>query len=433
MFTIDNKLFYKTIKNEDSLSSTLNQASQQLAQRKDLGFLTLGQNPELCQNINLLSEEFRNNFEHLIVLGIGGSSLGCQTIIEAFPSKNKTISFLDNVDPFSVEELLSKSQPEKTCVAVITKSGGTAETLALFLCVYDWLKSTIGSNKAKDHLIFITDPEKGFLRELSLEFKVPTLEVPSLVGGRFSVLTPVGLFPAAFAGIDPHELLQGSEEVLNTFFENSPNNYIHQITAPLFMALKNNINNLVFMPYSDRLPKFGAWFVQLWAESLGKFRDRNGKVVRTGQTPIFGRGTTDQHSQVQLFIEGPKDKSVLLLGIEKHSQLLIPTLEKSRQHLEHLEKKPLAQLLNAKLLATQAALFESEIPVSRLMINELSPKTLGALFMLFQCSCALMGEILNINAFDQPGVELGKKLTNGLMGKKGFEEYAQRVNELLQN
>jgi glucose-6-phosphate isomerase len=400
----------------------------------EYGFYQLGEQPEAVRTIRNFAEGVGQAFDHVLVLGIGGSALGMKALLNALkrPGWNELddegreffprLTVLDNVDPTSVAEVLRRMDPRRALVNVISKSGGTAETMAQYLVVRRWLEDALGS-KAAGHMVFTTDPEKGVLREIARREGIAALEVPPAVGGRFSVLSPVGLLPAALVGIDIEGLLAGARRAL----VKAESEHLLQNPAALYAALHWTADTTlgarihVLMPYTDRLREFAEWYRQLWAESLGKARDRRGQDVHLGPTPVGAVGATDQHSQVQLFMEGPFDKVVTFMALDRFPEdLPIPGGEGLPPDLAYLGGKSLAGLLQAEYQATAAALARMGRMNCSLHLEELTPAALGEAIMFFQIATGYAGVWYGVDPFDQPGVELGKKLTYAAMGRPGY-------------
>ncbi|HSR14886.1 MAG TPA: hypothetical protein VLL51_04000, partial [Gemmatimonadales bacterium] len=392
----------------------------------EYGFYDLAGQGATVEGIRRFAEGAGQAFDHVLVLGIGGSALGTKALMNALrpPAWNELsdeareyfprLTVLENVDPATVRAALDRIDPRRVLVNVVSKSGGTAETLAQYLVVRDWLEQAVGADGAPRHLVFTTDPVKGPLRQLAEREGIAALEVPPAVGGRFSVLSPVGLLPAALVGIDIDGLLAGARKAL----ARAESDDLLQNGAALHAGLlwaadaKLGAGIHVLMPYCDRLREFAAWFVQLWAESLGKKTDRAGKEVFTGPTPLGAVGATDQHSQVQLFMEGPYDKVVTFLTVEDHGQdLAIPGRPGLPEELAYLGGKSLGGLLRAEQAATAAALARMGRMNQTLTLPRLDAETLGELLMFFQLATGYAGVWYGVDPFDQPGVELGKKLT----------------------
>jgi glucose-6-phosphate isomerase len=399
---------------------------------KTYGFLEL---PEIdTNNLKTFIEESRCNFDNLIVIGIGGSALGSLAIQSALSHKSdntKRVIVLDNVDPSFIHNKLSTVNLSKTLVNVITKSGTTAETMSIFQIVLDMIKQQLGDNYNKN-LVFTTDPSKGLLNKIARELDVKTFHIPENVGGRFSVLTPVGLIPAAFLGLDIDEMLKGALDMRKASvisdIQESPA-YCMAIAHVNAMLEKKNIS--VMFPYSNSLVYLADWFKQLWGESLGKRINNKGKVVNTGQTPVSALGATDQHSQVQLYAEGPNDKIYIFLKVEKfHTDYKIIKSELLPE-LDYLGEHNLSDLLNSECLATEKALTDVSRPNCTISFPELDEYNLGQSFMLFEIMTAYAGILLDINPLDQPGVEAGKIATYSLMGREGFEEQLKEINQYI--
>ena len=381
---------------------------------------------EEAKRLNSISDD-------LIVLGIGGSSLGGQAFTSALSGQNNIpnrVHFVDNVDPTTLSVLLDRLDPRRTTVVVISKSGATIETLSHLLIIRRWFRVSVGQGELRKRLTFVTDPQKGLLRQLALKEGIRSFEIPENVGGRFSVLTAVGLLPAAFVGIDIEAVLEGAQEMSEAITQDTieSTGAFRFAAGALFALREYGSKNLVLMPYADALRVTSQWFVQLWAESLGKRVARSGEVVHAGQTPIAAIGATDQHAQVQLFMEGPRDKVVVLVSVKKfNKKLLIPNELDEHEEVSFLHGRDLGELLDAERRGTRAALLAAGVPVIDVELDSLTPKTFGGLLMLLEGACSLMGMAMGINPFDQPGVEAGKRMALGLMGRSGFEPEATRV------
>lgn len=377
---------------------------------------------EIIKDKNLLKEtksfySSNRHFENIVVLGIGGSALGAKAIKNIVPfSRQKTKVFiLDNIDPFTLSDFFEHLNFEKTLFLVISKSGETVETLSQFMYCYNKIIQ-LQLDPLK-HFVLITDPEKGFLRKLASQVGFLTFPVPPNLGGRFSVLSFVGLLPAIFMGADVENILEGAKEIEKKCLEQ-----VFLFSLLLYLLnIRRDKKNVVMMPYCDRLIEFSLWFSQIWAESLGKKYGLNGEVLRTGQTPIVARGVTDQHSQLQLYLEGPKDKILVLLKSNEKKSLQIPEVFKEHDNVNYLCGKTFDDLFEAEYTGTFGALIKESVPVIKLECDKLDEKTLGGLFYFFELCTAFSGKLYGINPFDQPGVEIGKKIAFSLLGKKGFE------------
>lgn len=403
----------------------------------EYGFYRLVDQGDTVRQISAFAEGLGQAHDHVLVLGIGGSALGTKALLNALrrPAWNELddegrdffprLTVLENVDPTSVDAALRRIDPRRVLVNVISKSGGTAETMAQYLVVRQWLEDALGGAAAR-HLVFTTDPARGALRELAGREGIATLEVPPDVGGRFSVLSPVGLLPAALVGIDVAGLLRGARQAIDTADADELARNPAALYAALHWAadadLEARIN--VLMPYTDRLREFAEWYRQLWAESLGKRADRAGQVVHRGPTPVGAVGATDQHSQVQLFMEGPYDKAITFVVVDDLGvELKIPARADLPPDLAYLPGHGLGELLRAEYEATSAALAQMGRMSCTLRLPDLSPASLGEAIMFLQLATGYAGVWYGVDPFDQPGVELGKKLTFGAMGRAGYEEH----------
>lgn len=389
-----------------------------------LGWIDVPEDTETVRQV-LRYREANAWVEDLVVLGIGGSALGAQAVGAALGKGPVRLHFVDNVEPEPIIGLLRTLEPHKTLVNVISKSGSTAETMAAFLVFRQWLE--LGVADWKKHVVVTTDPAKGILRPYAQAEGLATFEVPPAVGGRFSVTCPVGTLPLAFAEVDLENLLAGARK------SNEQARAALEHNLPAQTALINHLysqrgkNIVVFMPYSTRLRYLPDWFVQLHDESLGKMRDRAGQEVRTGTTAVRAIGTTDQHAQVQLFREGPHDKLINFVRLLNPSENLEIPAVRGLEALDYLFGKSFFELLDAEAKATAHALAKAGQPNYTLTLETLDAYHLGWLLQHLMWQTAFLGELWNINAFDQPGVELGKEYTYALMGRKGWESLAQEL------
>jgi glucose-6-phosphate isomerase len=345
----------------------------------------------------------------------------------------RRLVILDNVDPEGVAARLDSLDPRRTAACVITKSGSTAETMANLLVLLGWMERRAGRSHAR-RWSAITDPKQGDLLVLARRLGIPTLPVPRNVGGRFSVLTPVGLVPAAFLGIDVDELVAGARAMRRHCWTAAAERNVGVLGAVLLhrLATRRRRSIQVLMPYADALVHLADWYKQLWAESLGKRLDRRGRVVETGQTPVTALGATDQHSQVQLYVEGPHDKVVTFLEVERFRRdVRIPSRHRDLASLGYLGGRTLGELLAAEKKGTELALTEAGRPNFSYLLPTVSAHVLGQLFYLFEFQTALSGELYGIDAFDQPGVEAGKRAAYALMGRPGYEQAAARLGRSL--
>jgi glucose-6-phosphate isomerase len=368
------------------------------------GFYSVIDDQETIDQVATWAQENRSKYEHFVVIGIGGSALGtiCLERSLGHSFKNSGLHVIDNIDPILIAELEEVIDYEKTLFIVVSKSGRTPEIISQ----YHYFK------EKTDKFIFITDPESGVLRKIAQKENVTTFDIPQDVGGRFSVLTPVSLVPAALIGIDIQQLIEGARAMRDQFLsENFETNLPFQVAAIQYLLEKKGKNITVMMPYSQKLKLLADWYKQLLAESIGKTLDNDGQTVNTGLTPTAALGVTDQHSQSQLYNEGPNDKLIIFIEVERPGpDLQIP---------ESAMGKALSftQLLHIEKRATENSLTQNDRPNITIQIPEVTAHTLGQLFMLFEASIAFLGEYYNINAFNQPGVELSKILTKKYVEK----------------
>ncbi|GAB4157925.1 MAG: glucose-6-phosphate isomerase [Planctomycetota bacterium] len=388
--------------------------------------------------IKAFAADNTGRYDNIVVLGIGGSALGLIALRTALGDPYhylhpKTVAqprlfVFDNIDPWLFGNFLDNCDFSKSLFFVISKSGSTAETMTQYLIVKDRIKKA--GLKVNEHIVAITDPVSGTLHDIAKAEKLITFPVPEGVGGRFSVLTPVGLAPAAVAGMDIERLLKGAgeyvERCLNAPVMENPSLFL---AAALFLLTMKGYTNHVMMPYSNRLKDVADWYRQLWAESLGKRVDRDGRVVEVGPTPIKALGATDQHSQVQLYAEGPRDKAFMFEGLKDYGrELVIPKPDEVDAKLSYLGGRTMNELIRAEMLGTIVALTDSGRPNCLIELDDVSPETVSQLFLMWEMAVSYIGELMNINAYDQPGVEAGKIAAYALMGRSGYEAEAQRIN-----
>lgn len=374
---------------------------------KNQGFYSVPKDSETIKNINEFASEVKGKYENIVVLGIGGSALGTiclkQALTHSFKDPLPALFVIDNIDPVLINELEDVITLEKTLFIVVSKSGETMETMSQY---YYFREKTDKKNlDPKNHFVFITSPSKGSLREIADQDKIQTFGIPENVGGRFSVLTPAGLLPTKLAGIDIEEIMEGAKDMCDKFLsEDHEENLPFQLAAIQYALEREGKNIHVLMPYSQKLIGFTDWYKQLLAESIGKKNNNEGKTVHVGITPVNAIGATDQHSQLQLYAEGPEDKLIMFLEVKnKGPEIKIPSYENNSLTFN--------KLIQAEKEATEESLTKNNRPNLTIKIDSVSERALGELFMLFEGATAFLGEFYNINAFDQPGVELSKKLT----------------------
>jgi glucose-6-phosphate isomerase len=372
--------------------------------RKEIGFFHLVEHQEHLENAKLVYEKFKDK-KYFIHVGIGGSALGPEMLLNAVGKKTDTkFIFINNIDSEKLSEQLEGIDLHQACIYIVSKSGTTAETMAAFSILLQ--KGQFKEETLKNNFVFCTDPEKGDLRSLSKKLGISCLTIPENIGGRFSVLTGVGLLPALFAKIKIDELYQGAVEFQNHLLDG---NELYQLASFILEHKKEGKDQTVFMPYSSKLKSLSDWFIQLWAESLGKKHSLKNEIIHTGLTPIAAYGATDQHSQVQLFMEGPLNKVFILIHIKERKTNFNLNSPLSSPSLDKLKNISLNQLMTAELEGTKKAFIEANRPFVCIDIDHCDEKHLAALILTFESLTALVGNLLNIDPFDQPGVEAGKK------------------------
>jgi glucose-6-phosphate isomerase len=404
-------------------------------------FRDLPYNKGISKRVNAVVKTLRKECDYLVVLGIGGSALGniaLDTALRPFlpdprdkQSRRPQLFVLDNVDPAQFGSFLDYIKPvlKRTVFNVISKSGRTSETAAQFMTIRELLIDSLGKAGYRKRVVATTDAKGGTLRKIADSDKLETLEVPDGVGGRFSVLSAVGLFSAAMCGINISQLLAGARDMdervsckdflKNPAAINAAINY-HYYTHGKPIS--------VMMPYSYALKDMADWYRQLWAESLGKKLDLNKREVWVGPTPVKALGATDQHSQVQLYREGPNDKLFTFLQVNNFEQdIKIGPAPNCAPELGFLAGKKLSELLNSEKQATEYALLESKRPCLTVLFDKVNAYTVGQFIYLYEVTTSLAGVLFNINPYDQPAVELGKEATFALMGKEGYEDFAKEI------
>jgi glucose-6-phosphate isomerase len=395
--------------NDQLFNETFN-ALKSTCESQEHGFFRLSENDQFIKRSTEIYNKHKN-IKTFIHIGIGGSALGPKMLLDALQKNKRQFIFMDNIDSDTHWASLEGVNPADTLIYIVSKSGGTAETLANMALILHWLeKHGINKEEYKNHFIFATDPVKSELLDYAKETGIECLEVPSNVGGRYCVLSPVGILPALFADINVNELLKGAE-LVKKFILNSDketNNFL-RLALSIFEHYKKGYSQTVFMPYSSKLKSLSSWFIQLWAESLGKKENLNGKIKHVGLTPVAAVGATDQHSSLQLFQDGPKDKFLIMMEVENfehdyslENNLSIPTLKK-------LSPFTLNQLMKAEFMGTLKAFEDENIPFVHFALQNIDETTMGALILYLESLTVAVAHLLEINPFNQPGVEAAKR------------------------
>ena len=436
-----------TIKAIENMEDTVRVIDKKLKNDRAEGrlqFMDLPYQEVVVDKIISLANEKASNHENFLVIGIGGSTWGSialhtalshpyYNLLPKYKRGGKPRFFvIDNCDPDETAGLIDILDPKKTLVYIVSKSGATPEPMANFVKFYGIMKNSI--EQYAEHFIIATDEVDSVLRRVAKEEGIRCLDIPKNVSGRFSIFSPVSLFPAAVLGIDIEELLSGARYMDKICNESD----VWQNPAYMFAVLeylsltKKEYNISVLMPYSRKLRHIVNWYVQLWAESLGKKESRNGEIINAGSTPLKAVGAADQHSLLQLFNEGPFDKSITFIKIGHYeNEVAIPCLFSGYNELEYFGGHSLEELIKTEQIATQLALTHYKRQNKTILLPEINAFTIGELIYFYELVTTVMGELLNVNAFDQPGVEEGKILTYALMGRKGFENRKKEITNKL--
>jgi len=417
-------------------SAVIKQISQQRAPYRDLP-----RNTELAEKIKQLAGQLKDRCDTFVVLGIGGSALGniaLQTALNPYmynvdDSQRKGPRFFvfDNIDPAHLASFLDwiGDKLDRTIFNVISKSGRTAETASQLLIIRQLFLEKLGEDDFAEQVIATTDSNKGTLRNIANDANLTSLEVPDGVGGRFSVLSAVGLFGACMCGIDIDSLLAGAADMDGRV---STENF-HDNPAAINAAVNHHYYNRgkpisVMMPYSYALKDLADWYRQLWAESLGKAVDLTGAEVHVGPTPVKALGTTDQHSQVQLYREGPNDKLFTFLQVNNFEpDIRIGPAPDCAPELGYLAGADMSKLLNSEKKATEYALLQNQRPCMTVVFDKVNAYTVGQFIYLYEVTTSIAGALFGINTYDQPAVELGKEATFALMGRTDYSELAEKI------
>ncbi len=431
----------------DALSARAKDAHQAIEKNRGnndlmLGWTELHKNQsQIVAQIEEAAAYVRNTYQSFVVLGIGGSALGPIAVQNAlshlrwneYAHRNGPKFYVeDNIDPERMASLLDVIDVKTTCFNIITKSGATAETMSQYLIISDLLKKEVGEGWQK-HIIATTDAVNGNLIKIGKAEGFRMFVIPDGVGGRFSELSPVGLLPAAVCGIDIRAMLDGAAAMDDRCNSGDvwQNPALMQAVLQYIATETHNANVQVVMPYADSLKYMADWFCQLWAESLGKNITRDGKAVNYGQTPTKALGVTDQHSQLQLYTEGPYDKVITFLKVGQfRTEYTIPHGCEEFKNVAFLGGKTLNQLLDAELQGTEFALCQAGRMNQTIVLPEVNAYTIGQLLYFFELSTAYMGELLNIDAFNQPGVENSKIASFAVLGNANEQKYVDKAKEM---
>lgn len=383
-------------------ASLLEKAQKGLDSFKDIPLFSYLTSPDASKNVinslHPLISQFQQ-FEDVFVLGTGGSSLGGKTLYDLCDNPKVRLHFLDNIDPHTFRRLFKKISTSKTGVVVISKSGKTSETLMqLLVCLKVWQSHDL--NPAQ-HFAVVTEPHENPLRQLAHRHGMMCFDHPTDIGGRYSVFTIVGLLPALLAGLDSEALIRGGKIVLDSADFRAK---ACEGAVAAFSLTQQGVHQSVLLPYIDRLNTFALWYRQLWAESLGK--------EGVGTTPIASFGTVDQHSQFQLYLDGPKDKFFTVMTMDHQDpEFLLSDLKDYGVDLQVYAHKSMGQLMMAEQKAAIDTLVNQDCPVRHMHITTVNEEVLGGLFVYFILETLAMSALLEVDPFSQPAVEEGKILT----------------------
>jgi len=389
----------------DAKESNYNEILAKLErERESIGYYSLPFDKKIVTELDKYQERDLTKIKNIVVIGIGGSSLGAKAVDGAIKhtKETKKLIFLENSDPLNLVDSLKDVTKENSLFIVISKSGSTMETISIFKFILN--RYELDLDKNRDSLIVITDLDSP-LSKFAKKHSIAEFNIYPNVGGRFSVLSAVGLVPLALAGYDVKALLDGAKEFLNSFFERKELSLLDRAFSFVENQERAPIN--ILFSYSTLLKEFSSWYVQLWGESLGKI-DKNNKSV--GLTPICLIGSTDQHSFLQLIIEGPKDKKLTFIKVKDFGcDIEIPNITiENIEKTDYINGVKFETLINAQCDATLESIVESGVDVDLIEIDSLNEKTLGEMIIYFELLTSSVGILLDVNTYNQPGVELGK-------------------------
>ncbi len=353
---------------------------------------------ELIQD---LSKKIKSNFKNVAILGVGGSSLGAKTIAAIKNNHDVQIDFFESIDGNTIKNKLSKVDLQKTFFLVISKSGQTIETTCQTLIIIEELRNNKITNIAKQ-FTFVTQNKDSDIGKIAKDINADINDHPSDIGGRFSYLTIVGLLPASLIGFDIKKIRNAAKNTLEDFInEDEKTNDVTKICAYQLYLFDKGFGSNVIMPYVDVLKDFTDWYRQLWAESLGK--------DGFGSTPINSMGTVDQHSQLQLYLDGPKDKFFTFITNKNPNNNF--TIKDLGSHKTRFGNKNLNEIVRAEQESTIEILAKKSLPIRIVELEKVDEEVISALMMKMFLETILIAKVKDINPFDQPAVELRKVLS----------------------
>ena len=422
-------------KYEKELKKVITNKSRTMMDWLDLPY----QDKKVIDEIQLFGKKISRLYENFVVLGIGGSALGAKAVKQALYSttpdekegKKIKIKVVDNVDAESFNKLLNKVNLKKTMFNVVTKSGTTVEILTMFAVVLEKLQKELGEDYFVN--LVVTTEKDNVLWKFCQERNIKTFEVPKGVGGRYSVLCPVGLLPCAVMGLDLQKMLFGAKQVLENFKQQEGSKNICYVSALInYSYITNGKKEIVLLPYSNRLNRMTDFYIQLLSESLGKEKSLSGKANKIFFTPSKAEGVTYQHSLLQMYQEGSKDRLFCFINLTKHNEdIKIPKFKDA--NLDKYLPKTMVSLMKEEQIGSSLAYKKAGHPSYELIVPVLNEENIGALLFYFELTTALMAELMNVNGYDQPGVEMQKKYTKALIGVKGFEEAQTELETMIKD
>lgn len=397
-------------------------------QKEATAYFSLVESPKDIEEIENYANQIAENFENFVVLGIGGSALGARALIsglkgfeynynEKIRKFRPKVFIEDSIDPTNFLELMDSIDVSKTMFCVISKSGGTLETTIQLSVAKQKLKQVLGDDFAGNFCV-ITSLKDGKLNKWAQHYNIKTFYFDNSLSGRFSVLSAVGLLPAAVCGIDIRKIISGGKAMLERCESCSLQNPALYGATMQKIAMDKGVNISFVMPYADNLKVLVEWYCQIWAESLGKTKVENGRTIRVGQTPVRANGTVDQHSQLQLCLEGPFDKLITFIRVNNFKKdIIIPSTDFEIMP-ENVAGKKLSQILNASQISTAKALLDCGRLNRTIVLDEINEYSMGELLMFFMVETSFMAGYLKINCYNQPSVELIKQNIKLLLKEK---------------
>lgn len=392
--------------NIESVEKAVQEFKEELKSIPDYRALTIAYDRDDLKEIKEFSEFINNNFKKIFVIGIGGSSLGAKTLLSLkFQDK---VEILENIDSNTLEHIYNSIDFRTTAFLTVSKSGKTIECISQTLILMKIIEEKLGKEAIGKHFFFLTELKDSPLTQLSKEFNIKVLEHSNCIGGRFSYLSNVGLIPACIGGLDINEIKQGAVDVLEYFLNNSEN-FIVDICIKQSNLYKSGVVASVVMPYIDRLKKLTEWYRQLWAESLGK--------GGFGILPVDAIGTIDQHSQLQLYMDGPRNLFFTFITKEKDENSL--KIEKSyNKNFDYLLNRTLDDIITIEAESTIEVLNKRNLPLRTIKIKKLNERCLSQIMMQYMLETIIVGKINGVNPFGQPSVEERKILAHQMFEVK---------------